>query len=306
MEHYLVIDIARTHCSYALVSDELDFLEKGRIQTDINTKEELFGPLTELVNQFKGRINGVSITMPGVIDREKGVAYSGGVYAWVRNMNYAEELEKRFGLPVVLCNDAKAACMAELGYGNLKGVRNGIMIMILNTGIGGAIVADGKLLNGEHFAAGEFSYMRGDYRERDGIQDMFALSNNLDGLSKCVEETSGRRNMNAMRIFAKLQMEDEAVLAGVKKYCDMLATYIYNMQCIVDSRRVVIGGSIADEKMIIDLIQEAVDRKFDNFRYQNIFKPEIRECCFHSNARMYGAVYNYRDVMKRRRENKEE
>ncbi len=301
MEKYIVIDIARSHASYAIVTDELDFLEKGRVQTDINTKEELFGPLSELINRYKGEICGVSITMPGVIDREKGYAYSGGVYGWVRNMDYAGELEKRVGLPVVICNDAKAACMAELGYGNLKGIRNGLMVMILNTGIGGAVVCDGKLLNGEHFAAGEFSYMRGDYKERDGVNDMFALANNLDGLSRCIEEESGKKNMNAMRIFAKLQMGDEAVLAGVRKYCNMLATYIYNMQCIVDSKRVVIGGSIADEKMIIDLIREAVDRKFDSFQYQNIFKPEIKECCFHSNARMYGAVYNYREVMKQRK-----
>ena len=306
MEKYIVLDIARSHVSYAIVTEDLDFLDKGRINTDYHEKKDLFDPMIDLIRRYKDEVDGVSITMPGVIDRESGFAYSGGMYNWVRNMDYAGELSRRVDLPVIICNDAKAACMAELGYGNLKGIRNGLMVMILNTGIGGAVVADGKLLNGEHFAAGEFSYMRGDYKERDGVADMFALANNLDGLSRCIEEESGKKNMNAMRIFAKLQMGDEAVLAGVRKYCDMLATYIYNMQCIVDSKRVVIGGSIADEKMIIDLIREAVDRKFDNFSYQNIFKPEIMECCFHSNARMYGAVYNYREVMKHRKEKESE
>lgn len=298
MDNVLTIDIGRTSFQYAILSEDLDIIEQGKMRSDINTKEELFEPIKNLYAEKKDQIKGISITMPGVIDRYHGIAYSGGVYKWVRNMHYAEELQKYIGvdIPIVLANDAKAAAMAEIGYGNLKHIYNGAMVMIFNTGIGGTVVINGQIVDGHHFASGEISYMRGDYKGRDNWDDMFALACSLEGLSRCVEASSGKANLNLIRIFTKIHMGDEAVLRGVENYCDMLATYIYNIQCVCDCERIVLGGSITEEPLMLALIQKAINKKFDDDRYGNIFKPEMKGCCFHTNARMYGAMYNWRDI----------
>lgn len=304
MENILAIDITRTSFQYAIISEDLDFIEQGKVNSDIHNKDELFGPIKTLFEQKKDQIAGISITMPGVIDRFHGIAYSGGVYSWVRNMEYAKELQEYLGTdkPIVLANDAKAAAMAEIGYGNLKHINNGAMVMIFNTGIGGTMVINGQIVDGHHYASGEISYMRGDYKGRDDWDDMFALACSLDGLSRCVEETSGKANLNLIRIFTKIQMGDEAVLKGVENYCDMLATYIYNIQCVCDCERIVLGGSITEEPLMLALIQKSINKKFDDDRYGNIYKPEMKGCCFHANARMYGAMYNWRDIMAHRKE----
>lgn len=299
MKKYLCVDIDRSAFRYGVLTEELDVLDSGRVIVSMENKEQLFQPLQDIADLYVDDVEGMSITMPGVIDRAKGIAYSGGVYHWVRNMEYAEELKERCGMPVVLANDAKAAAMAEIGYGSLKGIRNGIMLLILGGGIGGAIVVDGKLIDGAHYAAGEFSYMRGDYRERDGLDCMFATTNSISSLSKCVEEETGCANMNIIRIMMKIQSGDEDVLRGVQKYCDRLATYIYNIQCITDASRVVIGGNI-DDPAFLRLVSDAVRRRFENVPFKNIWEPEVVESSFHSNARMYGAVYNYRSLMEGR------
>jgi len=296
MEKYLTIDIGRTRLRYGVVTEELDILETGKEHTTSEDKMGIFEPIKNLTDRFRDEIDGVSITMPGVIDRERGFAYSGGMYRWVKDFPYADELSAYIGKPVVIANDAKGAALAEMGYGSLKKVKNGLMLMILNTGIGGAVVLDGHLVNGEHFASAETSYMRGDYRNRDGYDDMFALAVSVNGLIKLVEETSGLKNLNILRIMGKLHEKDENVKKGVDIYCDMLATFIYNIQCIIDAEVCVIAGDIIDGSFMIKMIKEAVDRKFDEDRYGNVFKPEIRESVFHNNARMYGAVYNFRQL----------
>ena len=297
MEKYLTIDIGSTTFRYAVITEELDFLKEGRMNCGSKVKSMIFDPIKELSDSLGDEIDGITITMPGVIDRHTGFAYSGGMYYWVRDFDYAGELSAYTGKPVAIINDAKAAALAELGYGNLKHVKNGIMLMVLNTGIGGAVVIDGKMYDGSHFASGEVSYMKGDYLNRENGQDMFALSCSLSGLSREVEKTSGKKDLNMLRIFMKINDGDEDVLRGVENYCDHLASYIYNVQCVLDAERIVLGGGITEEPLMLALIQKAVNKAFDEDKYGNVPKPEMKGCCFHQHARMYGAVYNYREVM---------
>ena len=294
MKNYLTIDLGRTKLRYAVISDELDVIASGNEYTTIETKEGVFDPIRKVTDQYREMIEGVSVTMPGVIDNEKGIAYSGGVYQWVKDFPYAQELSEYIDMPVAICNDAKAAALAELGYGALKRVENGVLMMILATGIGGAVITNGKLLSGQHHAAGEFSYIKGDYRQRDGNRDMFALSSSLNCLSACVETTSGRKNLNILRIMGKINAGDKEVEQGVRNYCDMLATYIYNIQCVIDADVFVLGGNITDEPAMMRMIKEAIHNKFETAVYHNIFEPKIKTVVFHSNSRMYGAVYNFR------------
>ena len=293
MKKYLAVDLGRTHLKYAVITEELDVLNEGKLSVPVDNKEKLFNAYKQVADLYRGQVEGMALTMPGVIDMEKGFAYSGGVYLWVRNMSYGEELSQYISMKVAICNDAKAAALAEIGYGSLKKVRNGVLLLILNTGIGGAVVADGQLLNGERFAAGEFSYMRGDYLDRENKQDMFAFSSSIDRLCKIVSQYTGAPT-NIMKIMAGLAAGDENVKAGVRQFCDQLATHIYNIQCVLDSQRIVIGGNITDEPGMMEQIREAIDRKFDDALYHNIYKPEIREVTFHNNSRMFGGVYLFR------------
>ena len=93
MKQYICIDIDKGAFRYAIVSEELDITHETRVPVGIREKEELFGPLVEVCKKYKDQVCGVSITLPGVIDNTKGIAYSGGVYSWVKDMEYAKELE---------------------------------------------------------------------------------------------------------------------------------------------------------------------------------------------------------------------
>ena len=75
MKQYLCIDIDSGVFRYGIVTEELDVLDTGRVTFPITSKDELFEPLADICEQYEDDVEGVSITMPGVIDEKKGMAY---------------------------------------------------------------------------------------------------------------------------------------------------------------------------------------------------------------------------------------
>ena len=161
MKKYLAIDLGGTAIKYGVVAEDLSFLSKGKVDARCDSKESFIEDIRKIYEECGEGTEGICISMPGVIDRFKGFAHTGGAYRWIRQMPIASDLAEALNTKVTICNDAKSAAMAEIGFGNLKGVRNGIAI-ILGTGIGGAIVVNEKLIDGSHYSSGEFSFLRGE------------------------------------------------------------------------------------------------------------------------------------------------
>lgn len=295
MKTYLSMDVTSCKIKYALINENLDVLESGRERIGVEDKEQVFQIFEKIAAKYHDQVEGITLSIPGVIDMQTGFAYSGGVFTWVDHIPYAEEVAKRTRLRVAVCNDAKAAAFAEVGYGSLKKIKNGVLLMLLGSGIGGALIIDGHVLNGHHFAAGEFSYIMGDYQDRDEQNDMFATACSMDALAALVSERTGRE-MNVFQIMAGLSSNDEAITKGVQDFCKRLSRYIYNIQCTVDAQRFVLSGSITDEPMIMEMINHAVDETFQNAKFHRIYRPEIRDVVFHDDAKLYGAVYHFRQV----------
>lgn len=295
MKQYLTLDLGKNWMRWSITSESLDVIRHGKIKIEsVSDREAVFQPICQMAEMYRGQVEGIALSMPGVIDSRYGIAYSGGVYSWIRNEPLALELEAATGMKTLLLNDAKAAALAELGYGSLKNVQEGVMLMLLGTGIGGAIIHHGKLLRGAHFGAGEFSYLTDSYERPGNNEDMFALSCSLDGLVDLVKQTTGKENMNILKIMFGLNRGDEGIKKGVELYCRRLANFIFNIQCVVDASVFVISGNITDEPAFVKMIQEAIDNRFANDVYGNIFQPEIKGVTFHEDSRKYGAVYEFK------------
>lgn len=299
MKKYLAVDLGGTAIKYGVVDEDLHFISKGKIPSRCETKEQFFDDIEKIYKECGEGVKGVGISMPGSIDRYKGFAHSGGAYSWCRNMPIASELAERLCCDVTICNDAKSAAMAEIGFGNLKGIRNGVAI-ILGTGIGGAIVVNHKLIDGSHYTSGEFSFLQGIYNNApENNLEVFAFQNGVGGLKKAIKEASGLDDIDGLKAFRLIKEENnEAVLQGVKNFCWYLSFYIYNLQTILDADRFVIGGGISNEPMFIDLVKEAVEKRFTTAFFQLIPQPDIQVCRFQSDANLIGAVYNFMEIME--------
>jgi len=100
------------------------------------------------------RIVGVGISMPGLVDYNKGINHS--------YLNFDPPpkviLEKEFNRPVFIINDAQAKALAEFHYGKAKGKKN-VLVIHLGSGLGTGIILNGKPYFGTHGFSGEFSHI---------------------------------------------------------------------------------------------------------------------------------------------------
>ena len=298
MKKYMAVDLGGTAIKYGVIDEKLNFLSKGKVDARCDTQEQFVEDIKKIYDEFGEGTEGLCISMPGMIDRFKGFAHTGGAYKWIKKLPVANILSDAVGCRVTICNDAKSAAMAEIGFGALKDVRNAVAI-ILGTGIGGAVVVNSKLLEGSHYSSGEFSFLRGDYKARENNRDIFAFINGVQGLKDAIKEASGLDDIDGLKAFKLIKEENnQEVLQGVKNFCWYLAFYIYNLQVILDTDKFVIGGGISNEPMFIDLVKEAVEEKFDSAIIDGIPRPVIEVCRFQSDANLIGAVYNFMEIME--------
>ena len=158
------IDIGGTNTKFGIVDRKGNILEQGRMRTDSHENAEdfiaeLYVNLSKLITSHGGndKFKGIGVGAPN------GNYYTGNIeYApnlkWKGIIPMAELIEKKFGIPTKLTNDANAAAMGEMMYGVAKGLKHFITIT-LGTGVGSGIVIDGKIVVGHDGFAGELGHV---------------------------------------------------------------------------------------------------------------------------------------------------
>ena len=120
-------------------------------------------------------IDGIAISMPGIIDSDNGYCVMGGALRYNDDFYLRHSLYERCPVKIHMENDAKCAAMAEAAEGSLKEVADGF-VLIFGTMIGGAFIKDHKLHRGKHFSAGEVSYAITIRNGEPFRQDVWGLS----------------------------------------------------------------------------------------------------------------------------------
>jgi glucokinase len=105
-----------------------------------------------------GELRGVGIGVPGFIDIERGVVIGSSNLPGFNDFPVRDEIQQHLGIPIILENDANAAALGEKWIGAGQNVKH-LILLTLGTGIGGGVIADGKILHGSHGMAGEFGHM---------------------------------------------------------------------------------------------------------------------------------------------------
>ena len=158
MTRLAVFDVGGTAIKYCAM-EGTDIQLQGEVPTPDPESEDQ-GPFLEALEGVLaqlGPVEGIALSMPGVIDVDRKYLHTGGALKYNFNADVTA-WEKRFGLPVEVENDARCSTMAELAVGNLQGVRSGV-VLTFGTGIGGGTVINGELYKGAHLYSGEASMM---------------------------------------------------------------------------------------------------------------------------------------------------
>ncbi len=161
----LGIDIGGTYTKFGLVDrlgkiyfeDEISTSKQGSAEQFISSfHQHLHSALDQLETPFQ--IKGIGVGAPN------GNYYSGSIenapnLAWKGKIEFVKLLENQFHIPAVVTNDANAAALGEMLFGNATGFNNFIMIT-LGTGLGSGLVVNGDIIYGHDGFAGELGHVR--------------------------------------------------------------------------------------------------------------------------------------------------
>ena len=300
--NYAVVDVGGTFIKYAVMTAEGEFLQKGKIPTetqDLNLFLESIANIYREAAADQGDIAGVALSMPGFLDVETGYAYNGGGVRCVKEINLIEALRERIPVPVTMENDARCAALAELWHGNLAGCRNAAAV-ILGTGVGGGIIVNGEILRGKHFVAGELSYfMLEDMGVEFDEKTIAARAASARGLVSMVAEAKGipEEELDGVKVSRMIDDGDAAVREILWKFAGNVARLICNIQIIIDPERVVVGGGISTQPLLIEMIRDQARNMMKLFSWTELPVPDIVPCKFFNDSNLIGALYSHKSQL---------
>lgn len=152
----LALDIGGTYIKYGTYNIQTNQLvNQNKILTPQTNQKELISVISVIKSKIDD-LSGCAISLPGTIDHKKGLIQQGGSLQYNNHTYFAKNLSQVLKMPVTIENDAKCAALAELWQGNLRDVKNAL-VLVVGTGLGYAVVQERRIYRGVHGYAGEFS-----------------------------------------------------------------------------------------------------------------------------------------------------
>ena len=159
------VDLGGTNMRIAAVDESGRILEIITTSTEVARGrdyviDEMTAAIKKLAAKYAnaGRLAGVGIGVPGIIDMGTGMLRESPNLPGWSNYPVREEIERRLGSTVVLENDANAAALGEFWLGAGRGMTD-LCMLTLGTGVGGGLILNGKVWQGMTGMAGELGHI---------------------------------------------------------------------------------------------------------------------------------------------------
>ncbi|WCG06118.1 ROK family protein (plasmid) [Vagococcus lutrae] len=292
---YFCIDIGGTYIKYGIIDSEDHFIKKWKKATP-HTLKMFEKELTLEILKVKNEVAGIAVSCPGHVDSDVGYIYTGGSLVFLNNYPLKNLISSYVNLPISIINDGKAVALAEWEKGNLRETTNSAAV-VLGTGVGGGLILNNKLYNGRNFQAGEFSFIL----NKPYAPDLFAsYGSSVSFIEKAAEILDIHKD-NYLMIFHAIEINMSKKLNVLfDDYCKNIALLIFNLQMILDLEKVVVGGSISRQDILIWNIKRQYRALMkSNSLIEKNFKPiSVEACRFKGDSNLIGAFYHFKNVRK--------
>jgi glucokinase len=245
MSRVLAVDFGGTKTATALV-DHAGDLSEARKQPAAHSFQ---ASVDQIAACYSGGAQAVGVIVPGIYDPSTGKAWAPNM--WGRDFHpLRDALQDRLGVPVAGGSDRTASVLAEQWLGAAVGLRN-VVFVAVGTGIGVGIVADGRVVEGAHAAAGAAGWMlaggpwKPEYVACGGWE--------TEAAGPAVARRAGMASAEA--VAAAARAGDANALDAFRQTADHLAVGIANLISILDPEMVVLGGGLMQAS---DLILERI------------------------------------------------
>ncbi|UJL44847.1 ROK family glucokinase [Virgibacillus sp. NKC19-16] len=261
------VDIGGTTVKIGFINDSGEILNKWEIPTNKSNAgmsiiddiwQSIRLQLTEL-NLDTDMILGIGVGAPGFIDGDNGFVYEAVNIGW-ENFELAKQLKDKSEVPVFVENDANIAVLGENWKGAGNQARN-VIAITLGTGVGGGIIANGAILNGENGMAGEIGHTTIDPKGylcncgRKGCLETIASATGIarqamdkvknNPTSTLADHYRQTGTVSAKDVFDLAKNGDTDCKHIIHDTADTLGLFIANMGTTINPSKVLIGGGVS-------------------------------------------------------------
>lgn len=238
------IDLGGSSVKAVVVRDDSEVLTRQTVPFEDDARMDWAAKISALVDELKRPDPRavVGISAPGLAARDaRSIAVMPGRLQGLAGLNWTEHLKSATAVPVL--NDAQAALLGEVWLGAGKSFTNVIMLT-LGTGVGGAAMVDGRLLQGHIGRAGHLGHISLDPQ---GTPDVTGTPGSLEVAigNYTIQERSGGRFKTTHDLVAAHEKGDAEAAAVWLKSVQALAAAVASFINILDPETVIIGGGIA-------------------------------------------------------------
>lgn len=277
MKSYIGIDLGGTNVRVAKVTSEGEVLHQVKGPSyAMESAEIIMDNIISLIKEIPDykECFGIGIGVPGPVDTQRGVMVLSSNIPALKEYPIPAKLTREFNMPVYMDNDANVAGLAEalVGAGKGKGI---VYYTTLSTGIGGALIINGKVLSGKHGHAGEIGNMIID-RNRKKISHLNAGCIECEASGPAItrkgSELLKRPIQHAGEVFELAESGNESAEKLVDEVCMDLAVMYSLIAHVTDPDCFVIGGGMMKSKdsflpKVIEDFKEIVHEKMREIEF---------------------------------------
>ncbi len=307
---YIGVDVGGMSIKAGAVNLNGEILVKDKVVTDGKHVDVFLKDIKELlikiINECKEKefdIKGIGFGVPGMVDNKKGLinkmANIGG-----RDVPLKEYLND-LNLPIYLSNDANVAALGEQRFGIAKGLNN-VVLLTLGTGIGGGLILNGKLYEGNEGKGAELGHVclllngRNCGCGRKGCLEAYASASALLRMTREYMEkykdsmmweycNNDINNVDGLTSFECAKKGDEAANKLIDQYIMYLGEGMLDFANIFRPEAFVIGGGISNQGEYLTNKLKAYLAK-QNYGYEGAPASDVLIAKLKNDAGIIGAA----------------
>lgn len=207
-------------------------LDSKKIKTP-KSRKQFLKAVAQLIQDLKSsrRIQGIGISCAGAIEKKTGKIINSPNMKFLNGLRLSNALSKKFRVVARIENDTNCFLLGEYYFGAARGKRN-VVALTLGTGVGGAVLIDGKMLRGRHGSGGELGHIV--IHDRQSLEDLTSShifkKYKMGGALEVQHKAEGG-NLKARQIYRELG-----------KYLGLELASLIN---IFDPELIILGGGIS-------------------------------------------------------------
>ncbi len=288
MSYSIGVDLGGTNIKIVVISNDgnvLEYLTCDTADTEGSWAQTIRNNIELIRKQREESPCHIGLAAPGLAARDgRSIAYMQGRLKGLQGFVWQDFLESR----VVVLNDAHAALLGEVWRGAAQGYRNAILLT-LGTGVGGAVLVDGRLIKGQIGRAGHLGHVTVNSDGRPDIVNAPGSLEQMIGNYNVSERSGGRFTSTRLLVEAHLHGDSGATTIWLRSI-HHLAAAVASFINAFDPEIVIVGGGIAQAgSALFDPLRKELDR----FEWRPLgHSVQVKPAALGEKAGAIGAAYH--------------